>query len=407
MLRCITCQDTVLASVKYINESLTTLVWTVHSLNHPVHQDQICYSNRTKQLTPAPAFHHLEPRQTYQQEKDEATAAIVNTLLVIFVIIIISLIIFISVGYKRKWIEFTCGKKRPKDQEDDVESGEEKQALVHGDYPIKVVEENEEENKRSIDEKSRDAGDENKSQENSTDQTTETEDTDGIEVPFVVNDHDKETRENCDEKRRLVDAKCVVGVQIDANKNKGNQINDKFPLENEREKYEYFWQKHSVFSQWYPCTFVVGDKTYNCAEQYMMHQKAEIMGDEDSAEIIMALNNPKEIKRQGRHVKNFNQDTWESCCEAIVERGNIAKFSQNEELKQNLLLTYPKTLVEASPYDQIWGIGLSEDDPKAWNKLTWRGKNLLGEILTTVRDKLLKNGIENVGSNGNPTDSDL
>lgn len=70
-------------------------------------------------------------------------------------------------------------------------------------------------------------------------------------------------------------------------------------------------------------------------------------------------------------------------------------------------MTYPKTLVEASPYDQIWGIGLSEDDPKAWNKLTWKGKNLLGEILTTVRDNLLKNGIENVGSNGNPTDSDL
>lgn len=82
------------------------------------------------------------------------------------------------------------------------------------------------------------------------------------------------------------------------------------------------------------------------------------------------------------------------------------QFSQNEELKQQLLCTHPKTLVEASPYDQIWGIGLSEDDPKAWNKLTWRGKNLLGEILTTVRERLRRD-IENAGPYGDSNDLDL
>lgn len=82
------------------------------------------------------------------------------------------------------------------------------------------------------------------------------------------------------------------------------------------------------------------------------------------------------------------------------------QFSQNEELKQQLLWTHPKTLVEASPYDQIWGIGLSEDDPKAWNKLTWRGKNLLGEILTTVRERLRRD-IENAGPYGDSNDLDL
>lgn len=71
-----------------------------------------------------------------------------------------------------------------------------------------------------------------------------------------------------------------------------------------------------------------------------------------------------------------------------------------------MLLTYPKTLVEASPYDRIWGIGLSEDDPKAWNKLTWRGKNLLGEILTTIGERL-RSGIENAGPNRNSDDLDL
>lgn len=71
-----------------------------------------------------------------------------------------------------------------------------------------------------------------------------------------------------------------------------------------------------------------------------------------------------------------------------------------------MLLTYPKTLVEASPYDRIWGIGLSENDPKAWNKLTWRGKNLLGEILTTVRERL-RSSIENTSPNRNSDDLDL
>lgn len=64
------------------------------------------------------------------------------------------------------------------------------------------------------------------------------------------------------------------------------------------------------------------------------------------------------------------------------------QFSQNDDLKTILFSTYPKTLVEASPYDKIWGIGLRKDDPRAWNKSTWLGKNLLGEILTRVRDKL-------------------
>lgn len=371
---------------------------------------QACYTNRTKHINSNPAYHH----QANQTEKDETTAAIVNAFLAIFVIITIALIILISVGYKQKWIEFTCGKKGPKDQKNDVEVGEEEQALVRDNYPVKVNEENEEANKRSIAEK-RDAVDgftENKSQENNTDQTTETRDTEGREAPVINKYTNQETRENCDKKKRLTDEKRVESGQNYANKGKeSNPISvdresDGYSLEKEKEKFEYFWQKHSVFSQWYPCSFVVDGIAYNCAEQYMMHQKAEIMGDEDSAEAIMTLDDPNEIKKRGRRVKNFNQDIWESCCQDIVRRGNMEKFLQNEELKQQLLWTYPKTLVEASPYDRIWGIGLSEDDPRAWNKLTWKGKNLLGEILTTVRESLRRD-IENAGPYGNSNDLDL
>lgn len=161
-------------------------------------------------------------------------------------------------------------------------------------------------------------------------------------------------------------------------------------LPNEKNLYEYFWKRHSVFSQWYPCKFMVDDIPYTSSEQYMMHQKAVLMDDKESAEIILALHEPAEIKKVGRNVQNFNQELWESRCLDVVEKGNMEKFSQNEELKKKLFDTYPKTLVEASPIDTIWGIGLSEKDRRAWNRETWRGQNHLGEILTKVRDKLLE-----------------
>ncbi|XP_052688322.1 uncharacterized protein LOC128166907 isoform X2 [Crassostrea angulata] len=161
-------------------------------------------------------------------------------------------------------------------------------------------------------------------------------------------------------------------------------------LPNEKHLYQYFWKEHSVFSQWYSCTFTVDEQTYSSAEQYMMHQKAVLMDDKESAGIILALNEPEEIKRIGRHIKNFNKDVWGKHCLDVVENGNMAKFSQNKKLRDELFSTYPKTLVEASPIDRIWGIGLSEKDKRAWNKETWRGQNLLGHILTKVRDKLME-----------------
>lgn len=114
------------------------------------------------------------------------------------------------------------------------------------------------------------------------------------------------------------------------------------------------------------------------------------MGDQDNAEIIMALDVPYEIEQLGKKVKNFNAERWEKARQAIVERGNTEKFSQNEALKAILFDTFPKTLVEANPLDDIWGIGLTREDKRAWNQLTWKGQNLLGEILTKVRSKLMK-----------------
>ena len=145
---------------------------------------------------------------------------------------------------------------------------------------------------------------------------------------------------------------------------------------------------HSPFSQWYCCQFVVDALTFNCAEQFMMHGKAVLFGDADVAAEIMAADHPRTHKALGRKVKNFDGAVWERERMRIVKDGNRAKFTQNDELLAKLLATNGTTLVEASPYDKIWGIGLGEEDPRAQDPKQWKGQNLLGKILTELRDSL-------------------
>lgn len=120
----------------------------------------------------------------------------------------------------------------------------------------------------------------------------------------------------------------------------------------------------------------------------MMAQKAYIFMDNQSLYKIMDTDNPREQKRLGRQVKNFDAKDWDAKSKLVVERGNIAKFAQNYNLSEALRNTKGTTLVEASPYDKIWGIGLTSNDPRALNRATWLGENRLGFILTNVR-KLL------------------
>lgn len=163
-----------------------------------------------------------------------------------------------------------------------------------------------------------------------------------------------------------------------------------------REDFVFFWGhtskssnvgKHCL-SQWYMCSFMVDDVCYNCAEQYMMAEKARLFGDDEVWHQIMESCDPMAIKKFGRTVKNFNVDVWERNCREIVKKGNFAKFSQSNQLMEYLLGTGNKILVEASPKDTICGIGLSEDSPKACNPHLWRGENLLGFALMDVRDML-------------------
>lgn len=152
--------------------------------------------------------------------------------------------------------------------------------------------------------------------------------------------------------------------------------------------YTMFFTEASPFSQWFRCSFTEGGNTFNCAEQFMMHGKAVLFGDAEVAEKILTAAHPREHKALGRKVKSFDDKVWKASRERIVLAGNRAKFTQNAELKELLLATKGTELVEASPYDKIWGIGLAASDPRAQDPSQWRGQNLLGRILTQLREEL-------------------
>lgn len=151
-------------------------------------------------------------------------------------------------------------------------------------------------------------------------------------------------------------------------------------------KYVFFW--NGIYSQWYQAPMRIDGVLYNCCEQYMMHQKALFFGDTETAEKIMLTSHPRDQKQLGREVKNFNKDRWDKVNLQIVYKGNYAKFTQNEDLKKQLLETGNKILVEASPYDQIWGIGMGEEENGVDNPINWKGQNLLGWAITLVKQEL-------------------
>jgi ribA/ribD-fused uncharacterized protein len=150
------------------------------------------------------------------------------------------------------------------------------------------------------------------------------------------------------------------------------------------EEFHFFWR--GPFSQWVASEFTVDKQLYNNAEQYMMSEKALLFSDINLYKKMLETKDPKEIKKLGREVSNFDEAIWEQNRFSIVLKGSLAKFSQNQDLKNKLLSTGLKTLVEASPHDTIWGIGLSEDDPDIYDRSKWKGLNLLGQALTMTRE---------------------
>ncbi len=155
------------------------------------------------------------------------------------------------------------------------------------------------------------------------------------------------------------------------------------------EKFTFFWRSDSPFSNWYLADFEIDKIKFNCTEQYMMYGKALLFNDQEIAKKILLTKKPGAQKALGRKVKKFDQVLWNEQAKKIVYTANKAKFVQNEHLLKRLFKTKRTTLVEASPVDPIWGIGLAEEDPKAKDRRKWRGKNWLGEVLTQLREDLM------------------
>ncbi|MGP4115428.1 NADAR family protein [Streptomyces sp. 4N509B] len=143
-----------------------------------------------------------------------------------------------------------------------------------------------------------------------------------------------------------------------------------------------------VLSQWWPARFVVDGVTYASAEHWMMAAKARMFGDDQAAEAILAAPGPAEAKKLGRLVHGFDQERWEAARFEVVVAGNVAKFGQDPALRAYLAGTRRRVLVEASPYDRVWGIGVSADDERATDPARWPGLNLLGFALMEARARL-------------------
>ena len=149
----------------------------------------------------------------------------------------------------------------------------------------------------------------------------------------------------------------------------------------------YFWGDPTL-SNWGPAKFAhKGLKFYN-SEQAFMYEKATYFDDTEIANEILKTSNPNTAKNLGRKVKNFNGHKWDVVCYDFMVDVCYAKFRQNENCREVLLSTGRKTLVEGSPYDKIWGVGLHWASEEILDEANWQGKNLLGKALMEVREML-------------------
>jgi hypothetical protein len=157
-------------------------------------------------------------------------------------------------------------------------------------------------------------------------------------------------------------------------------------------KFLFFWNETSLhpgcMSQFWPAPFTVDGVTYPAAEYWMMAEKARLFGDSAALATILEARTPAAAKAAGRTVRGYSEDAWAAARYGVVVAGNMAKFTQNDQLGAYLLTTGSRVLVEASPFDRVWGIGLAKDDERAATPSRWRGLNLLGFALMEVREQL-------------------
>ena len=165
----------------------------------------------------------------------------------------------------------------------------------------------------------------------------------------------------------------------------------------EQLKYIFFWGHTDrnndrtgkyVFSQWHEAPFTVDGILYRTSEHWMMSKKALLFGDFVSSDKVLQCEKPAEAKAIGRAISGYDDELWNASKYEIVKTGNFHKFAQNQDLRKYLINTQAKIIVEASPVDAVWGIGMAQDHKSIMNPEAWRGENLLGFAIMEVRDML-------------------
>lgn len=147
-------------------------------------------------------------------------------------------------------------------------------------------------------------------------------------------------------------------------------------------------EENGYMSNWWFSDFTIDNITFSSMEQYMMYQKAVCFNDAETAGKILKISDVAQIKALGRLVKNYDDNHWNGVRQIVVYEGLLAKFSQNDELKNQLKATGDAILAECAVQDRIWGIGLSMKDENRFDRTKWKGHNLLGYALMKVRDKI-------------------
>ena len=147
-----------------------------------------------------------------------------------------------------------------------------------------------------------------------------------------------------------------------------------------------------VLSQWFDSPFHCEGVLYRTAEHFMMAGKAKLFHDDELLAAILDAATPGEAKALGRRVRGFESDVWDAHCVAIVTAGSIAKFRSTTELRNYLVGTGTRVLVEASPRDRVWGVGMGKANPSVERPSEWRGRNLLGFALMQARAALVAAG---------------
>ena len=136
-----------------------------------------------------------------------------------------------------------------------------------------------------------------------------------------------------------------------------------------------------LISRWKELNFLQANKV-SCITKLYLFRDTEI------ASKILLTKRPMDAKKLGRKIDSFDQKVWDETKYSLVYNVVLNKFKQDVKLGKQLKETGDKTLVEASPYDKIWGIGISADDKNILNPMSWKGQNLLGKILMDVRKNL-------------------